>query len=78
VVNFEGHVQQLKPALEPNGETEWRVVDLLLSSLHGTKPHEFVTQIRKAIQDTAPAFAGVNLTKLGPTGVRANAQAVAS
>jgi NADH dehydrogenase/NADH:ubiquinone oxidoreductase subunit G len=78
VVNFEGHVQQLKPALDVQGETEWRVVDLLISSLHGTKPHEFVTQIRKAIQDTVPAFAGVNLTKLGPTGARTNAQAVTS
>ena len=78
VVNFEGQVQQLKPAFDAKGETEWRVVDLLISSLHGIKPHEFVAQIRKAIQDTAPAFAGVNLTKLGPTGARANAQAVAS
>jgi NADH dehydrogenase/NADH:ubiquinone oxidoreductase subunit G len=78
VVNFEGHVQQLKPAVDFKGETEWRVVDLLLASLHGTKPHEFVTQIRKAIQDTVPAFAGLNLTKLGPTGVRANGQAVTS
>lgn len=78
VVNFEGHVQQLRPALEPAGETEWRVVDLLISSLHGTKPHEFVTQIRRAIQDTVPAFAGVDLVKPGPTGVRANAQTVAS
>jgi NADH dehydrogenase/NADH:ubiquinone oxidoreductase subunit G len=78
VVNFEGHVQQLKPALEPKGATEWRVADLLIASLHGTKPHEFVTQIRKAMQDHVPAFAGVNLTKLGPTGVRANAQAVTS
>jgi NADH dehydrogenase/NADH:ubiquinone oxidoreductase subunit G len=77
VVNFEGHVQQLKPALEPKGETEWRVVDLLVASLLGTKPHEFVTQIRKAIQDGVPAFAGVNLTKLGPTGARADAHAVA-
>ncbi len=76
VVNFEGHVQQLKPALDPHGETEWRIVDLLISSLHGTKPHEFVAQIRKAIQDTVPAFAGVDLTKLGPTGVRANAPAM--
>ncbi len=78
VVNFEGHVQQLKPAIDPKGETEWRVVDLVIASLHGTKPHEFVTQIRKAIQDTVPAFAGVDLTRLGPTGVRANAQAVTS
>ncbi len=77
VVNFEGHVQQLKPALEPQGESEWRVVDRLIASLHGTKPHEFVTQIRKAIQDTVPAFAGVDLTKLGPTGARANAHAAA-
>ena len=71
-------MQQLKPVLETKAESEWRVADLLIASLHGTKPHEFVTQIRKAIQDTVPAFAGVNLTKLGPTGVRANAQAVAS
>ncbi|MCI0453075.1 MAG: 2Fe-2S iron-sulfur cluster-binding protein [Candidatus Latescibacteria bacterium] len=77
VVNFQGHVQQLKPALEPAGETEWRVVDLLIASLLGTKPHEFVTQIRKAIQDGVPAFAGVNLTKLLPTGARADARAVA-
>lgn len=78
VVNFEGHVQQLKPALEPQGATEWRVADLLIASLHGTKPHEFVTEIRKAMQDHVPAFTGVNLTKLGPTGARANAQAVTS
>ncbi len=77
VVNFEGHVQQLKPALDPVGETEWRVVDLLIASLLGTKPHEFVTQIRKAIHDGVPAFTDVNLTKLGPTGARANAHAVA-
>jgi NADH dehydrogenase/NADH:ubiquinone oxidoreductase subunit G len=77
VVNFEGHVQQLKPAIDPRGETEWRVVDQLIASLHGTKPHEFVTQIRKAIQDSVPAFTGVPLVKLGPTGARANAQMVA-
>jgi len=78
VVNFEGHVQQLRPTIDSKGETEWRVVDLLIASLNGTKPHEFVTQIRKAIQDSVPAFAGVNLTKLGSTGVRANAHAWAS
>ena len=76
VVNFEGHVQQLRPALEAHGETEWRIADTLISSLLGTARHEFVTQVRKAIQDTAPAFAGVNLVKIGPTGVRVSAQAV--
>jgi NADH-quinone oxidoreductase subunit G len=78
VVNFEGHVQQLRPAINPIAETEWRIADLLIASLSGTKTHEFVTHIRKAIEDNVPAFAGLNLTKLGPTGVRANAHAVAS
>ncbi len=78
VVNFEGHVQQLRPAINPMAETEWRIVDSLLASLSGTQTHEFVTHIRKSMEESVPAFAGLNLTKLGPTGVRANAHAVAS
>jgi NADH dehydrogenase/NADH:ubiquinone oxidoreductase subunit G len=73
VVNFEGHVQQLRPALDPAGETEWRIADALIASLLGTALHDLVAQIRKAIQDTEPAFAGVGLVKIGPTGVRAGA-----
>jgi hypothetical protein len=69
--------QQLKPVWRPKRKPSGAspISDRVVAR---TKPHEFVTQIRKAIQDTVPAFAGVNLTKLGPTGVRANAQAVAS
>jgi NADH-quinone oxidoreductase subunit G len=78
IVNFEGHVQQLRPALDPTGTSEWRIADLMIASLLGTATHEFVTQVRKAIQDTVPSLAGTNLVKIGPTGVRAGAQAVAS
>ena len=77
VVNFEGHVQQLRPALDPKGETEWRIADALISSLLGAKPHEFAAQVRKAIMDAVPAFAGTDLNKLGSTGARAAAQPVA-
>jgi NADH-quinone oxidoreductase subunit G len=73
VVNFEGHVQQIRPALDPAGESEWRVVDALIASLMGTAPHEFVAQVRKAIQDTVPAFAGADLVRISPTGVRVGA-----
>jgi len=77
VVNFEGHVQQLRPALDPRGESEWRVADAVIASLHGSHPHEFLAQIRKAISDGVPAFAGIDLNKLGPTGARVQAQPVA-
>jgi len=78
IVNFEGHVQQLRPAFDHVAETEWRVVDALIASLLGTVKHEFTAQVRKAIQDTVPAFAGVDLVKIGLTGVRVSAQTVAS
>ncbi len=77
VVNFEGHVQRLRPAIDPKGETEWRIADALTASLLGTKPHEIVAQVRKAIMDGVPAFAGTDLVKLGLTGVRVAAQPVA-
>jgi NADH-quinone oxidoreductase subunit G len=76
VVNFEGHVQQLRPAFDPRGETEWRIADMLLASLRGGKPHESVAHVRKAIMDAVPAFAGLDLNRLGPTGARAAAQPV--
>lgn len=76
VVNFEGHVQPLRPAIDAKGESEWRIADALISSLCGTKPHESVAHVRKAIMDGVPAFAGVDLNRLGLTGARAAAQTV--
>jgi NADH dehydrogenase/NADH:ubiquinone oxidoreductase subunit G len=78
VVNFEGHVQQLRAALDPHGAQEWRVADALIASLLGIAMHEFAAQIRKAIMDSVPAFAGVDLVKIGPNGVRVPAAAAVS
>jgi NADH dehydrogenase/NADH:ubiquinone oxidoreductase subunit G len=78
IVNFEGQAQQLRPAIDTKAETEWRIIDGLISSLMGIPAHDSIARVRKAIQDTVPAFAGVDLLKLGATGVRTNGQAVAS
>ena len=40
-------------------------------------PHASIAHLRKAIQDTVPAFAGVDLLKLGLTGARTTGQAAA-
>jgi NADH dehydrogenase/NADH:ubiquinone oxidoreductase subunit G len=78
VVNFEGQVQQLRPAMDPRAETEWRILDALLASLTGSATHEFIAHIRKAMQDSVPAFAGADLLKTGLHGVRVAGQPVAA
>jgi NADH-quinone oxidoreductase subunit G len=78
IVNFQGHAQQLRPALETKAETEWRIIDALIVSLLGTPAHASIAQLRKAIQDGVPAFGGVDLLKLGLTGARSTGQTVAS
>lgn len=78
IANFEAHVQQLRPAIDAKGEPEWRVADAMIASLRGAKRHESIAHVRKAIMDGVPAFAGIDLVKLGPTGVRVGAQTVAS
>ncbi|HKW14500.1 MAG TPA: 2Fe-2S iron-sulfur cluster-binding protein [Candidatus Krumholzibacteria bacterium] len=77
VVNFEGHAQQLRPAIDTKAETEWRVIDGLIASLTGAAPHASIAHVRKAVMDGTPAFAGVDLLKLGLTGARTTGQTVA-
>ncbi len=77
VVNFEGHAQQLRTAIETSTEPEWRVIDGVIVSLLGGAVHPSLAHLRKAIQDQVPAFAGADLLKLGLTGARTNGQAVA-
>jgi len=76
VVNFEGHAQQLRPAIDTKAEHEWRVIDAVISSLTGSAPHPSIAHLRQAIREAAPAFADVDLLKLGLTGARVS-QAVA-
>jgi hypothetical protein len=78
MVNFEGHAQQLRPALETKAETEWRILDAMIASLLGTPVHASIAHVRKAIQDGVPAFGGVDLLKLGLAGKRTTGQTVAT
>ena len=76
IVNFEGHVQQLRPTMDVRAASEWKILDALVASLSAGKTPE-LAEVRKAIQDSESAFQGLNLLKVGLTGVRAG-QAVAS
>lgn len=78
VVNFEGHAQLLRPALDTRAEHEWRIVDALITSLTGVTGHPSIAHVRNAIQNGVPAFAGVDLQKLGLLGVRIAGQPVTS
>jgi NADH-quinone oxidoreductase subunit G len=70
VVNFQGQAQLLRPAFETKAETEWRIIDALISSLMGGAPRASIAHLRQAIREGTPAFADVDLLKLGLTGVR--------
>jgi NADH dehydrogenase/NADH:ubiquinone oxidoreductase subunit G len=67
VVNFEGHAQLLRPAIETGAETEWKIIDATVSSLIGGASHASIAHVRQAIREAAPAFADVDLLKLGLT-----------
>jgi len=77
VVNFEGHAQQLRPAIETRAESEWQIIDALIASLTGALPHPTIAHVRKAIMDGVMSLGGVDLLKLGLTGARTG-QTVAS
>jgi uncharacterized protein (DUF2236 family) len=78
VVNFQGQAQLLRPAFETKAETEWRIIDALISSLMGGAPRASIAHLRQAIREGTPAFADVDLLKLGLTGARVAGQTVSS
>jgi len=76
VVNFEGHLQRLRPALRDYGENDWVVIERLLASLDGRAPREMIGSVREAISAEVDAFTGVDLVHTGPLGIRLSAQPV--
>jgi NADH-quinone oxidoreductase subunit G len=77
-VNFQGHVQRLRPALDPAfaAESEWKIVEALMASIDGSEREEFISSIRRAIAGGEAAFGGLDLVNIGATGVRVSAQTV--
>jgi NADH-quinone oxidoreductase subunit G len=76
VVNFEGHLQRLRPAIDTQTRSEWKILEDLMASLDGDAGEEFISAIRKAISESEAAFGGVDLVNIGATGVRLEAQPV--
>lgn len=78
VVNFEGHLQRLRPAMDPppRARSEWKILEDLMASLDGSEGEEFISSIRKAISENEAAFGGVDLVNIGAMGVRLSAQPV--
>ncbi|MDH3217002.1 MAG: molybdopterin-dependent oxidoreductase [Candidatus Krumholzibacteria bacterium] len=78
IVNFEGHIQQLSPALDNLWDRipPWQLVADLMSSYTGEEGIDSIAGLRDSIGKEEAVFAAVNLNAVGWTGVRLAAQAV--
>jgi NADH-quinone oxidoreductase subunit G len=78
IINFEGHIQQLSPALDNlwDRTPPWEIITALISSLTGEKSYENIADVRKGLGTVEAAFSGVDLNAVGATGIRLEAQAV--
>jgi NADH dehydrogenase/NADH:ubiquinone oxidoreductase subunit G len=77
IVNFEGHIQQLSPALDNlwDRTPPWELVADLMSSMTGESPFASIAGLRTALGREA-VFSAVNLNAVGSTGIRLTTQAV--
>lgn len=72
VVNFEGHVRKLAPALEGLWDKmpPWEIIVRVAAAIRGEKPVETLEALRRRMGEAERAFAGIDLNAVGPTGVR--------
>jgi NADH-quinone oxidoreductase subunit G len=78
IVNFEGHVQQLNPALDNlwDRTAPWEVIAELISQATGEARIDTIAGVRSSLGRDEGAFSAVNLNAVGPTGVRLAVQTV--
>ena len=78
IVNFEGHIQQLTPALDNlwDRTPPWVLVAELVAALTGEQRVDSILGLRAALGKEETAFSAVDLNAVGPVGVRLTAQAV--
>jgi NADH-quinone oxidoreductase subunit G len=67
-VNFEGRVQRAERAAFPPGEAkeDWAIVRALSDALGKRLPYDNLNQLRKALIDDAPHFAGIGSAPAHP------------
>lgn len=77
IVNFEGHLQRLRPGALPVGALgEWQILSRLLASVEGSEPEGMIGRVRKSMQESIAALAGVDLVNVDFKGLRLGAQTV--
>lgn len=78
IVNFEGHIQRLTPALDNlwDRTPPWELVAELTAARTREQRIDSITGLRAALGKEEAAFAAVDLNAVGPVGVRLTAQAV--
>ena len=77
IINFESHIQHLSPAFDDLWDrvSPWQVLAEIVEALTGESRFNTIADLRKAV-GAEPAFSGVDLNAIGPTGVRLEPQTV--
>lgn len=78
VVNFDGHIQGLGPALDGlwDKTSPWQIIAGLIKKIEGESGLDTLSGLRSQLGKDEPAFAGVDLDNLGPTGAKSTTHAV--
>jgi NADH dehydrogenase/NADH:ubiquinone oxidoreductase subunit G len=78
IVNFEGHIQQLTPALDNlwDRTAPWELIAGLISLVTGEGRMDTIAGVRSSLGRDETAFSAVNLNAVGPAGVCLAAQTV--
>jgi NADH-quinone oxidoreductase subunit G len=76
VVNFDGHIQALNPALDGLWDkmSPWQIIAEVTSKITGEAGFDSVSGLRSQLGKDEPAFAGVDLNNLGATGAKSTSQ----
>ncbi|MBP2681518.1 MAG: dehydrogenase subunit [Candidatus Krumholzibacteriota bacterium] len=76
IVNFEGHIQRLAPALEGlwDKTPPWEVISRLAAAVSRRASFGAIADVRNHIAAREKAFAGLDLNAVGPTGTRLEAK----
>jgi NADH dehydrogenase/NADH:ubiquinone oxidoreductase subunit G len=72
IVNFEGHIQKLLPALDGlwDKTPPWQVIARLVAELTGERRLDTIAGMRSQLGWDEGAFSGLDLNAIGATGVR--------
>ena len=72
MINIHGRLQRLNKAIEPVGEAhdDWEILRDLLAATGSNVPLHSIEDVFRAMSQDVPAFAGLNLSKIGDLGLQ--------